>query len=348
MTSAPVPSDEAARLLDLARYQVLDTAREEPFDRVTRLAARLLSTPVAVINLIDQYRQWSKAMVGLSAAEAPRQESFCAWTIGGDVPFVIENAPADPRFRNNPMVTGDPHIHMYAGAPLVTPAGHRIGTLCVTDSRPHTLSPEDLACLQDLAAIAMQELELRRERLEAARCADAQRRLAEEYRRTLDQARVVEGVTSLMTLGLPVDDALENAAGLIREAAAADVMAVLTWAGGDLRAQVLGAARAAPADLDGLRAALLFGTAAPLEALRDRQEPLYIEDYASRPDVIVRLARAGVTQVAAVPLGTAGGAQRLLLALRAAVNDVDRWRLQDRALLEVTGRTLAHALRQQP
>ncbi|WP_189074962.1 GAF domain-containing protein, partial [Deinococcus sedimenti] len=168
MSAAPTPSDEAARLLDLARYRVLDTDREDPFNRITRLAARLLRTPVAVLNFVDQYRQWGKAMVGLTDTEAPREHSFCAWTINGDEPFVVEDARTDPRFHDNPMVTGEPRICMYAGAPLLTPAGHRIGTLCVTDDRPHPLSSEDLHSLQDLAALAMQELELRRLLLDAA------------------------------------------------------------------------------------------------------------------------------------------------------------------------------------
>ena len=143
MTAAPIPQDEAARLLDLARYHVLDTEQEEPFERITRLAARILRTPVAMINLIDRYRQWGKSRIGVTAAEAKREHSFCAWAIGSETPFVVENAAADPRFRDNPMVTGEPHIHMYAGASLITPAGHRIGTLCVTNSRPHPLTSDD-------------------------------------------------------------------------------------------------------------------------------------------------------------------------------------------------------------
>ena len=218
MIAAPTPPEEAARLLDLARYHVLDTAREEPFNRITRLAARILRTPVAVINFVDQYRQWGKAMVGLTDTEAPREQSFCAWTIGSDQPFVVENATTDPRFHDNPMVTGDPHIHMYAGAPLTTPAGHRIGTLCVTHYRPHPLSSEDLQSLQDLAALAMQELELRRSLLDAARAVDAQRRQAEELRQVLDHTRVVEGISSLMDLDLPFEDALETAASLVSDA----------------------------------------------------------------------------------------------------------------------------------
>ena len=145
MTSAPLPANEYARLLDLARYEILDTPEEEAYDRITRLAARLLNTPVAFINFVDQHRQWSKAASGPGDTTAPRHDSVCAWTILEAGPMVIENAHTDPRFAHNPMVTGSPYIHMYAGAPLTTPAGHRIGTLCVTDHQPHPLTPDDLA-----------------------------------------------------------------------------------------------------------------------------------------------------------------------------------------------------------
>ncbi len=132
MTGAPLPPEEDARLLELARYEILDTPPEEAFDRITRLAARLLDTPVAFINFVSQDRQWSKATYGPGDTTAPRGDSVCAWTILEAGPMVIENAHADPRFVHNPLVTGEPHIHMYAGTPLITPAGHRIGTLCVT------------------------------------------------------------------------------------------------------------------------------------------------------------------------------------------------------------------------
>ncbi|OLV17900.1 GAF domain-containing protein [Deinococcus marmoris] len=106
MTSAPLPSGEYARLLELSRYEILDTPAEAAFDRITRLAARVMDTPVAVINFVDQSRQWGKSACGLGDTTAPRQDSLCAWTILQTGPMVIENAWADPRFAHNPMVIG--------------------------------------------------------------------------------------------------------------------------------------------------------------------------------------------------------------------------------------------------
>lgn len=346
MIAAPTSPDEAARLLDLARYHVLDTDREEPFNRITRLAARLLRTPVAVLNFVDQYRQWGKAMVGLTDTEAPREQSFCAWTIGSDQPFVVENAATDPRFQDNPMVTGDPHIHMYAGAPLTTPAGHRIGTLCVTDSRPHPLSGEDLQSLQDLAALAMQELELRRSLLDAARVADAQRRQAEELRQVLAHARVVEGISSLMDLDLPFEDALETAASLVSDAIAADFTAVLIRSGAGYTVKVPRAGRAFPAAVKEAAASLLSGATGVLGALGAVTAPIYLSEYAAAPQALPVLIDAGVQRVAYVPLGT-GDDRPVMLVMRLRGPDVPDWRAQDRALLEVAGRTVAHALRRQ-
>ncbi|MFC3605140.1 sensor domain-containing diguanylate cyclase [Deinococcus soli (ex Cha et al. 2016)] len=346
MIAAPTPPEEAARLLDLARYHVLDTAREEPFNRITRLAARILRTPVAVINFVDQYRQWGKAMVGLTDTEAPREQSFCAWTIGSDQPFVVENATTDPRFHDNPMVTGDPHIHMYAGAPLTTPAGHRIGTLCVTHYRPHPLSSEDLQSLQDLAALAMQELELRRSLLDAARAVDAQRRQAEELRQVLDHTRVVEGISSLMDLDLPFEDALETAASLVSDAIAADFTAVLIRSGEGYTVKVPRAGRAFPETVKAAAASLLSGDTGVLGTLGTITAPVYLSEYAAFPQALPVLVEAGVQRVAYVPLGT-GDDRPVMLVMRLRGPDVPDWRTQDKALLEVAGRTVAHALRRQ-
>ncbi|WP_119674972.1 diguanylate cyclase domain-containing protein [Deinococcus sp. RM] len=346
MISAPTAPDEAARLLDLARYHVLDTEREAPFDRITRLAARLLRTPVAVLNFVDQYRQWGKAMVGLPDTEAPREHSFCAWTITGDTPFVVENAKADPRFHDNPMVTGDPHIHMYAGAPLTTPAGHRIGTLCVTHDRPHPLSGEDLQALQDLAALAMQELELRRSLLDAARATDAQRRQAEELRQILAHARVVEGISSLMDLDLPFADALETAASLVSDAIDADFTAVLMPGGEGYTVKVPRTGRAFPADVQAVAASLLSGDTGVLGTLRSLTAPVYLSEYAASPQALPTLVEAGVQQVAYVPMGT-GDTRPVMLVMRLRGHEVPDWRAQDKALLEVAGRTVGHALRRQ-
>lgn len=160
MPAAPKPSDERLRLAELRRYAVLDTPAEERFDRLTRLASRLLDVPISLVSLVDADRQWFKSRVGLDATETPRDLAFCAHAILDSQPLVINDALADARFADNPLVTADPNIKFYAGAPLISPSGHRLGTLCAIDRQPRTLRPDQLSLLTDLAAIAVDELEL--------------------------------------------------------------------------------------------------------------------------------------------------------------------------------------------
>ncbi len=157
---------EADRLLALHRYQVLDTRAEEGFDRITNLAARLLGMPIALVSLVDEKRQWFKSCVGLDAEGTARDVSFCTYAIEQPETLVVNDARADERFADSPLVTGAPHIRFYAGAPLSVASGHRLGTLCVIDRRPRTLSPEDQTTLETLAAMVVDELELRREVIE--------------------------------------------------------------------------------------------------------------------------------------------------------------------------------------
>ncbi|MBZ9750223.1 sensor domain-containing diguanylate cyclase [Deinococcus sp. HMF7604] len=341
MTGAPLPSDEYRRLLDLARYQILDSSPEEDFDRITRLAARVLNTPMAVLNLVDQHRQWGKAVFGMDDSTAPRHDSFCAWTILDDAPMVVENASLDPRFQHNPMVVGDPHIRLYAGAPLTTPAGSRIGSLCVVDSQPRALEPGDVQALQDLATLTMQTLELRRQGLEAQQDANAQRHQAAELRRTLEQARILEGVSSLMDLDLDPGQATLTAASLISEAIEADYTFLLTWPGETFAVHTAYQRPGLPSDTANLAQALpkMGGVTA---TLRNRREPLYLQDYGAHPQALA--AASEVEQVAWVPLGTAGDQTALLMVVRLKGNAVTTWRGGDRTLLEAAARTIRHAL----
>lgn len=159
---APFSNNEPARLKALHRYNILDTLPEETYDRITRLASRLLDAPVALISLVDSDRQWFKSAQGLEVQETPRSMAFCAHAILGDEVMIVSNASNDPRFQNNPLVTGDPNIRFYAGAPLKTHDGHHIGTLCVMDRQERVrFSEDDTALLADLAHIVMDELELR-------------------------------------------------------------------------------------------------------------------------------------------------------------------------------------------
>ncbi|WP_415814359.1 GAF domain-containing protein, partial [Deinococcus marmoris] len=235
MIGAPSPPDEYARLLDLAHYEILDTPAEDVFDRIARLAAHLLRTPLACINFIDGSRQWSKAVYGPGPGSAPRHDSFCAWTILGTDPVVIENTRADPRFAQHPAVTGEPHLRMYAGAPLITPTGHCIGTLCVADSGPHALTAADLQDLRDLAALVVDELELRAHHLETGRRPHTQHRRNGEVQRGPDQTWVLDGLTGLMNLELSPEDMTLKAAALLGNALNADYIGLLLFEGEELR-----------------------------------------------------------------------------------------------------------------
>ncbi|GGR23510.1 sensor domain-containing diguanylate cyclase [Deinococcus ruber] len=346
MTSAPLPAQEYARLLALARYEILDTPPEAVFDRVTRLAAHLLGTPAAFLNFVDQHRQWGKAAVGIRGTNADREHSFCAWTILQDTPMVVENAHLDPRFHDNPMVRGEPHIHMYAGAPLTTPSGHRIGTLCVMDTQDHPLKPTDLQALQDLADTVVSELELRLNNHQLQREAGAQAQYVQELRRTLEHARVLEGVNSLMTLEqeLGPEHMTLLAAGLLRDALSSDYTGLLVLEGNDVRVVAGESQPALSPALTGLQPQLSGGIT---RTLRTSRKPLYLEEYALHPHALPAVIAAGVGQIAWVPLGTRGQVTSLLMAVRVQGNPVTQWRGSDRSLLEAAGRSIATALDRQ-
>ena len=151
---------EINRLAALDKTALLDTLPEERFDRLTRLASKALGTEIALVSLIDENRQWFKSRHGLEATETPRDEAFCAHAIKSDAIMVVPNAAQDPRFAKNPLVTGEPNIAFYAGAPLITKDGHALGTLCVIDSEPRSdFDENDKQILADIAATVMAEIE---------------------------------------------------------------------------------------------------------------------------------------------------------------------------------------------
>ena len=153
---------ESARLQALACYEVLDTPPDEHFDALARLAARLCNTPMAVITLVDDHRQWFKSEVGMRVRETPRAIAFCAHTIAGAGLFQVPDAQADARFVDNPLVTGELHLRFYAGIPLQVEGGHRIGTLAVLDRQPRRLTPQQQSDLESLAHQVVVVLEERR------------------------------------------------------------------------------------------------------------------------------------------------------------------------------------------
>jgi len=183
--SAPTPPNEARRLKVLWQYDVLDTVPEEVFDDLTELAARICEAPIALISLVDEQRQWFKSKVGTTVNETSRDISFCAYAITQNDLFIVPDATRDERFANNPLVTSDPKIRFYAGAPLITPDGHALGTLCVIDKVPRELRLEQKQALRILARHVVSQLELRRRSRELA---DA-RQQGKQFQTELDKVR---------------------------------------------------------------------------------------------------------------------------------------------------------------
>lgn len=161
MPAAPLPPNEKERLERLRAYGILDTAPEESFQRIVRVASTVLDVPIALISLVDEGRQWFKAKVGLDAPETPRDLAFCAHAILGTDVFVVTDATKNPLFKDNPLVTGAPDIRFYAGAPLKTYDGYMLGTVCAIDQRPREPSPAQIALLRDLSAVVVEQMELR-------------------------------------------------------------------------------------------------------------------------------------------------------------------------------------------
>ncbi len=186
MPAAALPPDEAERLDALRAYDILDTAPEEAFDELTRLAAQICGVPIVLVSLVDEDRQWFKSRVGLEAESTPRESSFCAHAIldPGEV-LTVPDASLDPRFADNPLVTGDFHLRFYAGAPLVTPTGYSLGALCAIDRVPRQLDERQREALAIIGRQIIAQMELRKDLVLTRRQVErehAERRRAEAER----------------------------------------------------------------------------------------------------------------------------------------------------------------------
>ena len=159
MKQPDIPQNEKSRLETLRSLNILDTASEERFDCLTRMAKRLFNVPIALVSLVDENRQWFKSCVGLNISQTPRNISFCGHAILDNEIFIIPDTTKDERFADNPLVTNKPNIRFYAGCPLRFIDGSRLGTLCIIDQKPRiNLSEEDLETLKDLASMVEREL----------------------------------------------------------------------------------------------------------------------------------------------------------------------------------------------
>src|SRR6516165_4747133 len=156
-----MPSLEAARVAALNRYAILDTEPEQTFDDLVTLAAYVCKTPIAMLSLVDDHRQWFKSKVGVEVRETPVEISFCVHAIKQQDVFIVPDALKDDRFRDNPLVVNEPHIRFYAGAPLVNEDGYALGTLCVVDRQPRELDESQKEALKSLRSLALGQIELR-------------------------------------------------------------------------------------------------------------------------------------------------------------------------------------------
>ncbi|HKM81405.1 MAG TPA: GAF domain-containing protein [Candidatus Acidoferrum sp.] len=198
--SAPSPSVELARVAALDRYAILDTEPEQTFDDLVVLAAYVCKTPIAMLSLVDDHRQWFKSKVGVEIRETPRESSICAHAIQQQDLFIVPDTRNDARFRENPMVLGEPHIRFYAGAPLINEDGFALGTLCVIDREPRELDETQKEALKSLSRLSLGQMELRQNlRLLKDALND---RTREEHAREVELKRLEEKLVRVLGLKL--------------------------------------------------------------------------------------------------------------------------------------------------
>jgi GAF domain-containing protein len=196
--AARTPSIEAARVAALDRYAILDSEPEQSFDDLVVLAAHICQVPMAMLSLVDDHRQWFKSKFGVEVRETSKEASICAHAIQQNDLFIVPDTLQDARFRENPLVTGEPHIRFYAGAPLINDEGYALGTLCVLDREPRELDAEQKEAINALGRLALRQMELR---MNLQLLKDALNdRTREEHARELELKRLEEKLVRVMGL----------------------------------------------------------------------------------------------------------------------------------------------------
>lgn len=339
--SALPQQDELQRLEALARYEILDTLPEEAFDRIANLAARLFGTPIALVSMVDENRQWFKACLGLDLRQTDRSLSFCAHAILSEGVMVVPDATRDPRFAGNALVTGEPNIRFYAGAPLITPDGHKLGTLCVIDDVPRAgLSPEEQTNLSDLAALVVDELELRRAQRDLENEARAKTQMVAELRRATEAAQLHVAMAEMMEYDLELSELVPAIGELLGRAASIHWLGlhlpsgdgqVTTYSWYDPSVPEAFTQRMTEVGIDATRG---------LHLRLQPDAPLFLDhaELGGQGSLNPALTETGVRSMAWFPLALMGGARALVTFARFA--DPVLWRPDDQRLLRSASRTL--------
>jgi signal transduction histidine kinase len=238
MQSAPLPPDEEARLAKLRSYGILDTIDEREYDEVVRLVGQICETPIASISFVDSDRVWFKSTLGLEHRQIPREIAFCDYAILDDELFVVEDARADERYRDHPLVIDTPGIRFYAGMPLVTPDGYRLGALCAIDSAPRSLTPRQRQALETLSHHVVNLLELRAKTRTLEELSDLKTRMMAIMGHDLrsPMAAVASAVALLKDEELTVDDrgAVVRELGQLLDSTQYLIDNVVTWASSEM------------------------------------------------------------------------------------------------------------------
>ena len=342
MSHDAVPEPEVTRLLAVARYSDLDAATLASLNRLTALVAGVLKVPTALVNFVDR-RQWCGAGVGTGPDEVPLEQSLCARAISSTETMVTADARQDVQFADNPAVLGEPHIRFYAAAPLITPQGHAIGTLCITDQQPRCLKPPEQAMLEAFAAQAMELLELRVRSLELEGKLQAGTAQLAELRREVGHAETLLAITALFDRDLDPATATEASAALLSRVIDVDWAGLLMLHGEEVRLLAAWERPQSQAELKLPKRLGLRSQGVLASALR-RQQAAFVDDYSAHLQARPELLAAGVESLALLPLGDDQGIQYVLLAMRSQRRV---WHPRDRALCEAAARSIRSALERQ-